>query len=368
MFSGLKEWLENRRALREVRAGGSGSNRPYAAFFADQLANAKNAFDAGAPDKALHQWRELHRLFPDLTATSARALNLLIDIGQLDEADALIMESRGRYPRFKALYAAAFARVAYRRGDLEQTLRRCERLRHDYPRSADGYTIAAGCLADHGRPDEAEAMIGRGVSKVPGDIDMAVLHARHAMRREAWPEALRRWYLVRDRFKEHSVGSVGAAECLRAMGRVDDAEHLLIATRANFDSDPWPIAELANLAAAKGDHARAVEHWEYLIEYFRSFDHAYKMGVVAMRKAGQEAKADELYRIMALRSPSDLQAQLEYARSGDRCGHSGAADRWAAIREEFPECAEAQEREVVPSVATGDESGIPKQAKIRKGN
>jgi tetratricopeptide (TPR) repeat protein len=222
-----------------------------------------------------------------------------------------------------------------------------------------GYTMAAECLGAHGRLDEAEAMLGRGVSKATGDIDMAVLYARHAMRRQAWPEALRRWHLIGDRFKEQWLGPFGAAECLRSMGRFDEAETLLTEMRERFESNPWPIAELANLAAAKGDHLRAVEYWEYLIEHFRTFDHAYRMGVEAMRKAGHEAKADELYRIMALRAPSNLEAQLEYARSGDRLGHPRAAERWAAIREDFPECAEANEREVEPSVAIGEKGVVP---------
>jgi tetratricopeptide (TPR) repeat protein len=359
LFETLRAWFDRRRTLREARAGGLEDNHPYSAFFAEQIATARAEFGAGRRDRAWVIWREMHVRFPDLCMRSAKALNLLIELGHHDEADALILEGRRRYPRYKAMHAAAFARVAYHRGNLEESLSRCESLRHDFPREADGYTIAAECLVAHGRLDEAEAMIGHGVSKVPGDVDMAVLYARHAMRREARPEALRRWYLVRDRFKEHCVGSVGAAECLRSMGRCDDAEHLLATARERFEKDPWPIVELANLAAAKGDHARAVEHWEFLIEHFRSFDHAYRMGVVAMRNAGQEAKADELYRIMAVRAPYDLPAQLEYARSGDRCGHPRAAERWAAIREEFPECAEAREREVEPSVAIGDKGGVP---------
>jgi len=346
LFEVLKSWFDGRRALRELRTTQGKRNTPYLGYFSDQITQAIIAFDGGAHDRAMQVWQEMHRTFPDLTITSAKALNLLIDMRRFDEADALILEGRSRYPRLKAMYAAAFARVAYRRGDLEETLRRCESQRREFPKSADGYMIAANALRDHGRHEEGEAILGRGVLKLPDEMDLRVLYARSAMARRAWPEALPRWMEVRRRFKEHAVGAVGAAECLREMGRYSDAETILNDAHERFEMNPWPIVELANLADARGETDRAVEYWESLIRRLPSFEHAYVMGVAAMRKAGQEDKADELLRRMALRSPGDLGVQLEFARSAERGGDTAeAVRRWARVCEEFPDCDEARVRE-----------------------
>ena len=78
-------------------------------------------------------------------------------------ADELIQEGSRRYPRFRQMYAEVCARVAYRSGDFEEALRRCDTLRRMFPQTAAGFVVAADSLYDLGRKDEAETMLRRGV-------------------------------------------------------------------------------------------------------------------------------------------------------------------------------------------------------------
>ena len=196
MFDALRDWFERRRALREARAGERHGNQAYSRYFMEQINFAKHEFDEGNPKRALEIWRRMYGQFPDLCLTSEKAFNLFIDLGCHDEAESLTREGSKRYPRHRALFAAYFARIAYRRGDLEEAVSRCAALRRKFPHLAEGFTIAANSLSDLGRLEDADAMLARGVSKLSGEVDLYVRHARHAMRMRKFPEALQRWNLV----------------------------------------------------------------------------------------------------------------------------------------------------------------------------
>lgn len=151
----------------------------------------------------------------------------MLDLGRYDEADAMMQEGRRRYPHH-AHFTRGYAQSARQRRNFQEALRRCEILRKKFPRVADGYTIAAACLTDLGHYDEAEAMIGRGVRKLPNDFDLHMQHARNATQRREWPEALQRWEVVRSRFEGQFLGPLGAAQCLRELGRYPEAEKILV--------------------------------------------------------------------------------------------------------------------------------------------
>jgi tetratricopeptide (TPR) repeat protein len=346
VFGALGEWFERRRALRELRAIEGRGSSAYSGFFSDQIDVARSEFDQGRREKALETWRKMHAQYPDLCLTSEKAFNLFIDLGNHDEAEALIQEGRRRYPRHKALYATVFARVAYRRGDLEEALRRYDIVRRGFPRVADGYGIAAACFSDLGRRDEAEAMLERGVRTLPNNLDLCIRYAQDATRRDDWPEGLQRWKYVWDRF-EQTVGLLGQAECLKEMERLDEAERLLIEACERFHMNPWPFAELANLSTAKGDFDEAVQRWEAVLSRFPWFEFAYPKAAEALRQVGRHTESDEILRVGMTRSPAHLAVSLEYARNAHSRGDWAAAtERWALVRERFPDCIEAREREL----------------------
>jgi len=212
--------------MRELRAGEGQGSQAYSGYFSEQILDATREFNDGRPGKALEIWRRMHTQYPDLSLTSEEAFNLFVDFGRHDEAEALIQDGRRRYPRYRSLYDAALARVAYRRGDLEEALRRYEALRDKFPQVADGYGIAAACLSDLGREVAAEAMLERGIRRLPNNYDLCIRHAQAATRRRDWPEALKRWQMISNRF-EHLPGPLGVAQCLKELGRLSEAKEIL---------------------------------------------------------------------------------------------------------------------------------------------
>jgi tetratricopeptide (TPR) repeat protein len=328
-----------------MRAAQKEHSRAYSHIFLDQIALANGAYEQGAPEQALAIWVKMRARFPDLTVTSEKGLNLLLDLGCYNEAEALLKDGLERFPGNAAFLGVGSARVAYRRGDLEVAIRRCEILRRKFPRVTEGYTVAATCLSDLGHQDEAEAMIRSGVSKCQYDADMLVRYAQHAARRCDWPEALLRWQRVIRQFQV-VPGWLGAAQCLKEMGRFPEAENILTGACEHFHMNPWPFAESASLATTKGDFDEAVQRWESLLRQFPGFGFAYPKAAEALVKVGREAEADELLRVGITRSPEDLAINLEYARNAHRrADWAAASERWALVRDRFPDCAEALEQE-----------------------
>jgi tetratricopeptide (TPR) repeat protein len=346
VFGIVKEWLERRETLRELRAIEVDS-KPYSAFFTEQIELALKEFSHQRPQKALEIWRRMHAQFPDLCLKTEKALNLFIDIGRHDEAEALIQDGLRRYPRSRSLYETASARVAYRRGDLEEALRRYDAVRRRFPQVADGYGIAAACLTALGRADEAESMLERGIRKLADNYDLSVRHAQAAVHRRDWAAALTRWKSIADGFP-HLPGPLGVAQSLKEMGRLDEAEDVLIEASERFTSNPYPFVDLAGLAIAKGDLDEAIRRWKVVLDRFPWFDRAYTECAAFMCKVGRDVEADELLCLVVGRSPEYLPGYLEYARSAQRRGDwPAAAERWAMVKARFPECTEAVEGEAL---------------------
>jgi tetratricopeptide (TPR) repeat protein len=345
VFEGLTAWFERRRALRELRAIEGRNSQAFSMFFTDQTDLAREAYHRGDRDQAYEIWRAMHVRFPGLSMASEKGLDLLVDLGRHDEAEALVRDAQRRHPWHGALYARVLARIAHERGDLEEALRRCGILRRKHPRVAESYTIAAACLAALDRHEEAEAIIARGVRKLPGDFTVLVEHARHAERRHDWNGALLRWGAVRNRH-DHILWRNGMTQSLRELQRYAEAEALATETCERFPSDPWAYAELAVIAVAKGDLDEAAGRWALTRGRCPYFGLAYTAGVELARRSGRETEADDILAVAVTRMRYDLGLHLDFARSAQQRGDwANAATRWALVRERFPECGEAREQE-----------------------
>jgi tetratricopeptide (TPR) repeat protein len=342
-------------AVREMHAIDRQYSDDYKVAAAAEIVSAAETYECGDRELALTMWNNTCRRFPNQCMASEPGLFLLLKLGCFDEIDAMMEAGRKRYPR-EEHYARGYAQSAHQRGNLQEALRRCETVRRKFPQVAEGYSIAAACLTDLGRHGEAETMIARGVLKLPNKVDLHVQHARNATQRREWPEALRRWQVVRSRFGQQFVGPLGEAQCLREMCRFSEAEKILTEACERFYQIDWVYAEWADLATAKGDFDEAVQRWEALLRRSPTFALAYTKGAEAMRKIGRETAADELLGVAVTRIRTDLSAHLEYARSAHRRGDwIAATERWALARNRFPENAEAREREIEASLAAAEQ-------------
>jgi tetratricopeptide (TPR) repeat protein len=354
LFQALRAWLGRRKALRELRSVENHGSHDFQKFFREQIDQARQAFRQGNREEAIDIWRKMRVRFPFLSATSTEAIELALDLGCYDEAEALLQEGQRRYPGYEAvLISRGLARVAYLRGDLEEAIRRSKVMIRKFPAAPAGYHLATDILSSLGRHDEADAIMARGASKLPANIGIMVRHANRAMRRQAWPEALRRWELMRGQFENIAV-PLGIARCLREMNRLAEAEKVLTEAGAHHKPNDELFGELANLATAKRDFDAAIRCWQEAIKQNPFFAGAYTKGAAAMRKVGREAEADHLLRAAITMCKTDLAVHLEYARNAHRQRDWAAAkERWATVRDRFPECVEAREQEAEAQAALG---------------
>jgi tetratricopeptide (TPR) repeat protein len=355
VFQAVRSWFERRQILRELRVDDGQRGGGYRKYVDEELSLARDVLDCGDRDQARAIWVKLRALDPQAVAYSPAGLRLLLDLGGFDEADAMMRDGHKQHPSHPH-FPSGGAQTAYRRGDFEEALRRCKSMRRKFSHIAAGYTIATACLNDLGRLEEAEAMMEMAVRKLPRDLDVLVEYARYAVSRKDWNEAVRRWQLV-SRESNDFLGLIGVAQALREMGRYDEAEEKALEAHTRFPKVMWPVVELATIASARGDFDKAVEHYKFSIKEFPFFYVAYTLGAEAARHAGQVATADEILGLAVTRLRSHLGAHLEYARNAHRrCDWPAAVERWALVRDRFPDCDEGREQEAQALTAVGQKS------------
>jgi predicted Zn-dependent protease len=243
------------------------------------------------------------------------------------------------------MFAEGHAELVRRRGKPEEALRQCEFIRKRFPNAVGGYRIAAVTLANLGRHQESEAILNQADQKFPLEYDVRRRYALYAARRQDWPEALLRWQAIRKQFDLPEVAT-NISQSLRAMGRYPEAEAIVTGMSNRFPGDLNLHAELAGIAADNGELDKASQSWALLRTRSPSFVLAYTSGAEVARLADREADADAILSEGVTRVTSDLGIHLEYARSAQRLGNwTAAVERWALVRERFPECREAREQE-----------------------
>jgi tetratricopeptide (TPR) repeat protein len=359
VFQGLRDWVERLFILQELRASDRRANTAYARYFEDEMALAREALGRGDPEQASAILTNMRRRYPEIAETSRSVLNLLLDLGRYDEVETMMEKGRRKHPHYEH-FARGRIQVAYRRGDLEEALRRCSSAHKKFPRMVEGYSIAAACLTHFGQHQEAEAIIARGTRVLPDEAELHIQHARNATERRQWPEALHRWEIVRSRFKDQFLGSMGAAQSLKEMGRFDEAEELLKGARERFYKVDWIAAEWADIAAVKGDIGEAIQRWRDLLARSPGFTVGYLKLTELLRRGDRKGEADELLDIAVTKVRSELSVHLEWARSAEwRQDFRTARKRWMLVRERFPNCPQAREQEVEALMDWPDGGGKP---------
>jgi predicted Zn-dependent protease len=307
------------------------------------LYRAKTALACGDRAQALRYWTEARDRIPELVTTSHDSLDILIGLDRLDEAEALMLEGRRRFPR-EPYYARGYADIATRRGDHSEAVKRWAAVRKAFRGVWQAYVFGAGSLRALGRPDEAEALLRDGINRFPGEIGCRVEHAKLAEGRKDWPTALQRWKLVSTEFK-HPLGVIGVARALRQMGRFDEAEERLAEGRLNYPTLPDFVMEQIYLAQARGTEDAELRSWEVLLERFPLESHGYYGAARRLTEMRKFAEANDVLRRAIARFPQDARPVIEYAElAHHQEDWPEAVLRWEALRTAWPDRSEGYQR------------------------
>ncbi len=164
-------------------------------------------------------------------------------------------------------------------------------MRKNFPADFSGYGLAARELSKEGRADEAEKLLAQGVRFVQDDAGAAIEYARLPMARQDWAAGIERWRVVSERFN-HPAGAVSMAECLRKLGRFDEAEATLNEAQPRFPLEPAIRAELARVAEARGNTEEALKLWDQVRQRFPMVPSGHIETFRILRSLGREADAE----------------------------------------------------------------------------
>ncbi len=110
--------------------------------------------------EALLRWHRVREAFPRAIMGYLGASGTYQDMGNLAEADAILLSGVERNEDDADLYVE-YARFAHNRGDWEEALRRWETIRQRFPDRPEGYDAAAAALNAMGRDQEASRVLAR---------------------------------------------------------------------------------------------------------------------------------------------------------------------------------------------------------------
>ena len=161
-------------------------------------------------------------------------------------------------------------------------------------RHVAGLIGAARALNKLGRRPEAEALLSEGRYRFPLEPGVAILAAVMAEEAGDYPEALKRWAGVRQRFPFDRVGYVDGMAFLRRQQKWAESEVVAVAAAERFPTQAWPLAEYAMLATLRGDWCKAAERWARLRHAFPEREDAYQREAEALSASGQSARADNV--------------------------------------------------------------------------
>jgi tetratricopeptide (TPR) repeat protein len=338
-----RAWLERWRVMREMRAMERRDREGQHWDFAGMINEAQDVLERGNRPRATELWTRAYATFPGMAMKSPTALDFLLRFQLYDEAEAMMTVARKRYPH-RAHALEGLAMVAYKRGNHEVAVQRCEPLRKKHPSSLVGYWVAAAALADLGRSIEAEAMLASGIRVAPQDVGLRLEFAKLAERGKDWPEALKRWTEVYGRYG-HLAGVVGSANALKELGRYDEADQHLSAVMYKAGNDLSVWLEYARIAEHKRDWEDAVCRWEGVRKRFPMLPMVYVSGLRPLLELGRHSDVETVLLSGIERVPDDPSALIELAWIAHRRGDwPEAENRWATVRERFPKRREGYER------------------------
>jgi predicted Zn-dependent protease len=285
---------------------------------------------------ALQRWDDLRDRFPQSPEGYLGAGLALRELSRSDEADAILLSARERFPKHAGV-AISYARLADGRRDWPASLQRWDHMRDRFPGWPQGHLGAAQALSEMSSFDEAEAVLLSARELLPEHAGIAVAWARLADRRRDWREALQRWDYMRDRFPESPHGYLGAAQALREMSRFDEAEAVLLSAWDRFPEHAGVAVARARLADSRRDWPAALQRWKDVSDRFSGIIEGPWGMARTLRELNRFDEAEQVLLSARDRFPERGGVAVLCAQLADgRRDKPEALRRWEYVRDRFP--------------------------------
>jgi tetratricopeptide (TPR) repeat protein len=282
----------------------------------DELTSSKQSEPVGA---ASHQ---------PPTASALSKAKAHLNARQFEEADAILIEAIKKSPEDRGLLLC-YADVAQQSGKLQEALERWARVRVGIRDHAVGYSAGVQAHRQLGQYYAADALALDGLSRFPADHDLLINYAWCAHYAKNWPEAARRWHVLREHAPHVKEGFAQGAAALQQLGDVEAAEELLADALQRFPQDFELLKSRAALAYRAQDWTKAQHLWRQVRIAFpdERLPYLLEARALARLKAFEEAERTAMAGLEHF--PECAELNFEAARCATQLNHHDVAlERW----------------------------------------
>jgi tetratricopeptide (TPR) repeat protein len=285
--------------------------------------------------EAIRRWGTVQAQFPDDPIGHIRGGVLLLHSHRFDEADRVLGEAVRRFPESEEALTS-YAWVAHNQHNWPEALKRWEQVIAKFPQLRDPRRLATQVLMDLGRFDEARTVLAPALRMFPDDRAIAIVSGWLATRRRDILEADRIWGSVRDRFPDCADGYRGHALALREVGRLDEAEAMLLEGARRFPLDSVIAMDLALIPERKHNWSLASERWRGVRSRFPDLVEA-QIGLGnSLLREGNASEAAAVYEEGLRRFPDDIDMAAAQARLAAGANDwPRALELWTAVKDRF---------------------------------
>ena len=196
--------------------------------------------------EAAHRFAQVRERFPDWGEAHAYEGMALRKQRDFVAADARLEQAIAAFPTELRAYVE-YAWSASDQRDLAETERRCALVLERFPDRPEAIWLVVQRLLEHGRLQEGEAQIVAAYQRFPDNVHIAWHWALSATVRKDWPEADRRWEIMRARYPDTRVIEESYARMCGERGAV---AHYGARRMNDLQAAPVGIAEFPGPGAA----------------------------------------------------------------------------------------------------------------------
>ena len=210
--------------------------------------------------EAAGRWTGVRKAFPGYWMGYVHGAMCAVRLGDISTAEVLLKQAVEKFPRAQEGWMER-ARLAERRGDSVEAIRRWEALHKEFGNAAGDLGVARA-LQELGRFGEAEERLRAAAVRFPQVAEIPIALAGLAERRCDFLAAANMWSETRRRFPTLRFGYEGGSRLFCNMKDYQAAEAVLTEAAARFPDDDWPRIAYAICADERCDWGEAAARWE----------------------------------------------------------------------------------------------------------
>ncbi len=217
------------------------------------IASANEAMRCRDWPEAAKRWALVREKYPQKSHGYLGGAQALKEQSAFKTADALVLKGLEKFPEETGLYLEYIA-IARRQKNYEELARRGALMQKKIPGHPRGYEASGVGLRELGKIEESDAALLAGLEKFPNETDLYLEYVQNAIRQKSWPEAAKRWALMREKYPQDPHGYTNGALALKENGEFDAADALVLEGLGRFPKEPNLYLEYIDIARRQGNN------------------------------------------------------------------------------------------------------------------